>query len=393
MQYNFDKVIDRRNSNSYKWDSADAEGADYPLWVADMDWRAAEPILEALRRRVEHGVFGYVTTPDSVREVVCRWFRERHRWTILPSQITVAPGVVPTVSAILRTYPGKRVVMNTPNYNCFFDCIRAAGCTLIDSPLILQDAYYTMDLADLETKLQSADIFLFCNPHNPTGRVWTAQEVKQVAELCARYDVLVLTDEIHGEFAWHAPYTPLATVAPDSLRWIAMTSATKAFNIAGLQFASIVSRDEHCKAVVDSALSLSHLEDINPFGQVATVAAYEHCADWLDQMNRYVESNYDYLCRWYAAHKPDCVVTRMDGTYLAWVDYRRDAEYHQYGTTEMLCHHWVTEHGVKFNPGEMYGAEGFVRINLACPRIILENALNRQISKIGTDRGSAHHSR
>lgn len=370
MIYDFDTYVDRRGSKSYKWDSPDAEGAEYPLWVADMDWRAAEPILAALRRRVEHGVFGYVTTPNTTRKAVCRWFHDRHHWDFRPEQVSVAPGVVPALAAILRQHPG-RVLLHTPAYNCFFSVIDHASCTLVSSPLLLRNDRYEMDWEDLEHKMAEVDICILCNPHNPSGRVWTRDELTRFAHLAHRHQVLVISDEIHCEFAWHDDYTPFATVAPRGLRWIVMTSATKAFNIAGLQFASIISSDAETKGLVDTALEYHHLEDVNPFGQEATIAAYEQGADWLEQMNHYVEANYRYLCESIDRRMPGFRVIRMDGTYLAWVQLPQ-------GTDDIdYCRSLLRRTGVKLNPGSMYGGPGFVRINLACPRVTLAQALER----------------
>lgn len=374
MTYNFDTLIDRRNSDSYKWDSPDSGRVRYPLWVADMDWRAAEPIIEAVRLRVEHGVFGYVTTPMRLREAVSRWFLRRHGWNFAPERISTAPGVVPALVAVLREL-GGRVLMNTPAYNCFFDVIRDAGCELLTSPLRNDNHYFRMDWDDMERQMEQADIYLLCNPHNPTGRVWTHEELARIADMAQRHQVLVLSDEIHCEFAWHDGYTPYATVAAEQ-EYIIFTAATKAFNIAGLQLASIISSSETMQQIVDNALAHAHIEDLNPFGVVATEAAYNLCEDWLEQMNRYVEANYQYLCNFYTKHFPQYPVTRMDGTYLVWVDYRAMKK-----TTEAFCAELAEKASVKFNAGEIYGGAGFIRINIACPRCTLQAALDKLLEQ------------
>lgn len=377
MNYNFDEVVCRLGSNSYKWDSPDSEHVAYPLWVADMDWRAAQPIIDALHKRVEHGVFGYVTTPDSLREAVINWYSRKHQWTIRKEQISTTTGVVPAITAILKTLRSqgrKRVLLNAPAYNCFYACIDHAGCELTESHLINNDGHYEYDWDDMEKKMSDADIFILCNPHNPTGRVWTREELSHIYQLCLKHHIFVIADEIHCEFAWHNDYTPFANIAAEEVSYVTMTSATKAFNIAGLQLASLISCNGEVKRIVDEALEASHLEDLNPFGVVATEAAFNLCEDWLEQMNRYVEGNYIALKEWFEQNAPAYKVTRMDGTYLSWID----CSCSKYSTEE-LCRRLVKEASVKFNPGAMYGDERYIRINMACPRSVMLEALNRSL--------------
>lgn len=387
MNYNFDERVSRLGTNSYKWDSADSGHVDYPLWVADMDFRVPEPIVQALHQRVEHGIFGYVTIPRSIGEAVCRWFEHRHHWTIDPSMIVTAPGIVPAITAILRTLrlskPNQqlRVVLHTPAYNCFFNCIHNAGATLVETPLERIDNHYEMDWQNLDDSLAEADVLIFCNPHNPSGRVWTRDEIAHVANLCRKHDVLVISDEIHAEFAWRdiRPYTPFATLA-DRLNYIIMTSAGKAFNIAGLQNANIVCGNEQMLRLVEKAMADHHLEDINPFGLIAVQTAYNECEDWLDQLNTYIHGNYTALCDWFSTHAPSYHVTRMEGTYLAWVDCREalcspEMQARHITTTTELCQYLIDHASVKFNDGAMYGLEGYIRINMACSRSFLLEAL------------------
>lgn len=374
MQYDFDERVCRQGTNSYKWDSPDAEGAKYPLWVADMDFRAAEPITRALHQRLDHSVFGYVTTPSSLRRAITSWFSRRHGWKFRAEQISLAPGVVPALVAILnhlnrhRQQP-LRVLLNSPAYNCFYSCIEHTECELVESRLIDHEGRYEYDWEDMAAKMAEADVFLLCSPHNPTGRVWTRDELSHIAELAAQHQVLVIADEIHCEFAWHHNHIPYATIA-SSNRYIILTSATKAFNIAGLQCAGIVSGDEEAKSIVDSALEATHLEDVNCMGVVAAEAAYNECEDWIDQFNEYIKGNYTEVLRFYAENMPDFRVTRMDGTYLAWVRLPK-------GTNDVAyCREVLKKTGVKVNPGSMYGDAHYVRINMACSRSFLLEALN-----------------
>lgn len=374
VSYNFDELVPRRGTYSYKWDSPDSGHPDYPLWVADMDFKTAPCVISALHQRVEHGIFGYVTTPDDYRHAVINWFAKRHDWSIRPEQIVPASAIVPALTAILRhlSEQGKnRVLLQSPAYNAFYYAIHRAGCELTETPLLEQQHHFEIDWEDLDRKLAQTDIFILCNPHNPTGRVWTVEELGRMAALCQKHQVLVLADEIHAEFVFSGyHYIPYATLATDN-NYIVLTSAGKAFNIAGLQLATLIAGNDTTLALLNDALEESSMEDINCMGLCATIAAYEQGADWLDQLNHYIEGNYHALCDFFREHGSQLGVTRMEGTYLAWVDIRSLC-----GTdSQTWCQHLQQKTGVKLNPGEMYGAAGYIRINLACPRSFLIDAL------------------
>lgn len=249
MDYTFDKIISRRGTNSYKWDSA-PDKETLPMWVADMDFQTAPPIINALQRRVAHGIFGYTHVPDAYFDAVINWFNRRHGWEINREWFIYTSGVVPAVSAVIKALavPGDKVIIQTPVYNCFFSSIRNNGCEIVSNPLIYRDNTYYIDYEDLEEKAADKDtkLMLLCNPHNPAGRVWTKEELLRIGEICIRNGVTVVSDEIHCElvFPGHV-YTPFASISETFLQHsVTCFSPSKAFNIAGLQIANIISADK-----------------------------------------------------------------------------------------------------------------------------------------------------
>ena len=379
MQYDFDTIIPRRGTNSYKWDTPAAEGA-LPMWVADMDFRTAPAIIEALQRRVAHGIFGYTHVPDAYYEAVTGWFARRHGWSIDPAWIVYTSGVVPAVSAIIKamTRPGDKVIVQTPAYNCFYSSIRNNGC-LLDSNLLINEAgSYSIDFDGL--KRLAADprttVLLLCNPHNPTGRVWTRNELRHIGDICLRHGVFVIADEIHCELTYEGhDYTPFASLSDDFL-WHSATclSPSKAFNIAGLQIANIVAADEEVRRRIDRAINDNEVCDVNPFGVLATIAAYNEGEAWLDALRRYLWGNYEYLKDFLAERLPGYTVSPLEGTYLPWLDCR-----HTGLTSDALADRLLHEQRLMVNPGTMYGpgGEGFLRLNMACPRSVWREGLER----------------
>ncbi len=379
MKYDFDELIPRRGTNSYKWDSA-ADADVLPLWVADMDFRTAPCIIEALRRRVEHGIFGYTRVPDAYYEAVIDWFGRRHGWRIDRKWIIYTSGVVPALSAIIKalTDSGDRVLVQTPVYNCFFSSIRNNGCELVASPLIRDGNTYRMDFDDLERKAADprTKLLLLCNPHNPVGRVWTREELLRIGDICLRNGVRVVSDEIHCELTQPGhEYTPFASLSEAfQANTITCLSPSKAFNIAGLQIANIVSSDEEVRRRIDRAININEVCDVNPFGVEALIAAYGRGADWLEALNAYLNENYRCLCGYFAEQLPQLSVTKLEGTYLVWVDCRALRL-----SSAELAERLLERQKLWLNEGTMYGTEGegFLRINIACPRSRLMEALER----------------
>ena len=388
MEYDFSRTTDRRGTDSYKWDSA-PEADIIPLWVADMDFETFPAITEALQRRVAHGIFGYTRVPEAYYEAVCRWFGKRHGWHINREDIIYTSGVVPAVSAVIKalTLPGDQVIVQGPVYNCFFSSIRNNGCEMVSNSLIYnkEELRYEIDFDDLERKLkhERARLMLLCNPHNPGGRVWTRDELTRVAELCRKYGVRVVSDEIHCELTlYDNEYVPFGSL-PDELSRDSITccSPSKAFNTAGLQIANIVCRDAEVRNRIDRAININEVCDVNPFGVIALQAAYsDEGYEWLTQLRKYISANYDLLLERFARELPKCKVMRIEGTYLAWIDC---SELHISSDEieEMLMH----ENKVWVNAGSMYGAEGaaFIRINMACTSELLNEGITRIVKGLG----------
>ncbi len=382
MKYDFDTLIPRRGTNAYKWDSPSAptDKDVLPLWVADMDFRVAPAITDALAKRVAHGIFGYVRVPDAYYAAVTRWFERRHGWAFEKEWMIYTSGVLPAIAAILRalTEPGDGVVVQTPVYNCFFSSIRNSGCRIVSNPLKYEDGTYRIDFDDLERKVQEPGVklLLLCNPHNPAGRVWTREELCRIGDICLRNRVTVLSDEIHCElvFPGHT-YTPFASLSDEHL-WNSITclSPSKAFNIAGLQIANIVARNEDVRRRIDRAINIHEVCDVNPFGIEATIAAYNEGEEWLLALLDYLKANYDCLCAFFQAHLPQLPVTRLEGTYLVWTDCRALRL-----PSDAMQARLLEQTGLWLNSGTMYGAEGegFLRWNIACPRAVLQDALQR----------------
>lgn len=379
MKYDFDTQISRRGTGSYKWDSAESEDV-LPMWVADMDFRTAPAIVDALEQRVKHGIFGYTRVTDSYYKAVTDWFARRHGWTIDREWIIYTSGVVPAISAIIKalTVPGDKVVVQTPVYNCFFSSIRNNGCEIVASPLLHIGNTFAMDYDDLEKKVADPKVkaLLLCNPHNPAGRVWRREELVRIGEICIRHGVTVISDEIHCElvFSGHN-YTPFASISDEFLQHsVTCISPSKAFNIAGLQIANIVCADASLRAKIDRAINDNEVCDVNPFGVIATQAAYNEGEEWLEQLLEYLYANYLYMQEFCREHLPEFPLTVLEGTYLVWMDCRVLGI-----SSETLEQRLIDEAGLWLNAGTMYGAEGegFMRWNIACPRATLTKGLKR----------------
>ncbi len=378
MKYDFDKTIDRRATNSYKWDSA-TEGV-LPMWVADMDFRTAPAIIDALQKRVAHGIFGYTRVPDAYYDAVTSWFSRRHGWDIDREWIIYTSGVVPAVSAVIKalTVPGDKVIVQTPVYNCFFSSIRNNGCEIVSNPLRRTADTYEMDFDALERCAADprAKVMLLCNPHNPAGRVWTPDELTRLGNICLRNGVTVVADEIHCELVYQGfKYTPFASLSDAFLhRSVTCVSPSKAFNIAGLQIANIVAFDNDLRSRIDKAININEVCDVNPFGVAATIAAYNEGEEWLNQLVDYLHGNYEAMAEFCRRELPEFPITRLEGTYLVWMDCSSLGM-----PSDALEHALLEDARLWLNAGTMYGAEGegYMRWNIACPRSVMLDGLNR----------------
>lgn len=380
--FDFDTIVPRRGSGSYKWDSAGSAEV-IPMWVADMDFKTAPCIIDALRRRVEHGIFGYTYVGSDYYDAVCNWFATEHSWHINPAHIIYTIGVVPAISAIIKamTKEGEKVIVQTPAFDCFYSSVRNDGCKLVANPLIHHhDGSYSIDFDMLESQAKdpAAKVLLLCNPHNPSGRCWTVDELKRIGDICLANGLFVISDEIHCELTFNGhQYTPFASISPEFAHNCAVCiSPSKAFNIAGLQIANIVAADGDVRSRIDKAININEVCDVNPFGVVATVAAYKHGKPWLDALKNYIWQNYLYMKKRLDATFPGFTLTPLEATYLAWLDIRKSRL-----TSGEFRRKLLTERKLWLNPGTKYGddGEGFVRINLATPHSIIKDSTERLI--------------
>jgi len=380
MKYNFGERIDRRGTGCVKWDMAPDKDV-LPLWVADMDFRAAPAILEAVKKRAEHGVFGYTVVEDDYYDAVISWFRRRHQWHIQREEILYTTGVVPAMSVAVKalTMPGEKVIILSPDYNCFFSSVRNNGCEVVESVLVRTGSRFTVDWQDFEAKCadEKTTVFLLCNPHNPTGRVWTKEELERMNDICLRHHVKVVSDEIHCELMMPGHvFQPFAAVS-EACRQnsVILNSPSKSFNIAGLQAANIICSQPEWRRRLDRAININEVCDLNPFGPVALKAAYNESEDWIDELNQYLWGNYQALCAFAKEHLPQWNVCTLEGTYLPWIDITATGM-----TSQKYSDLLLRKAKVWVNPGTMYGpqsGEGYIRMNIACPRSLLMEALQR----------------
>lgn len=371
----------RIDTGSYKWDEYPGM---IPLWVADMDFMTAPCIIDALRRRVDHGVFGYTLVRDRYYESLTSWFDKRHGYRFSREDVIYTSGVVPAISAIIKALvkPGEGVIVMTPVYNCFFSSIRNNGCRTVECPLIAgnvgeSEFSYRIDFDLLRRLASDSDntMLILCNPHNPGGRVWTAPELLEIKEICKNNGVQVVSDEIHCELTMPGySYTPYGSIDHDA---VVCLSPSKAFNTAGLQIANIISKDPDKRAKIDRAININEVCDVNPFGVEALIAAYsEEGEKWLDQLKKYLAENWEYTLRRMPEVFPGCRVSALEATYLPWIDV---APLGMAGSRLMSLIEEKCK--VKINDGAMYGDDRYVRINIACSRELLEEAFDR-ISKL-----------
>lgn len=375
MKYNFDELIERRGTGCVKWDESLNDVI--PLWVADMDFAVAPAILEAIRQRAKHPVFGYTFVQDDYYESVISWFKRRHGWAIQREWMLYTTGVVPAMSCAIKalTMPGEKVLILSPVYNCFFSSIRNNGCEVLENQLVRKNNSFEIDWNDFEIKCadEKTTVFLLCNPHNPTGRVWTKEELEQMRDICHQHHVRIISDEIHCELimpGYH--FCPMGIIDSEA---IILNSPSKSFNIAGLQISNIICQDAEIRRRIDRAININEVCDVNPFAPIAVKAAYNESEEWIDELNQYLWQNYQTLDLFFSEELPQCKVCKLEGTYLVWIDVSALGI-----PVEQLCERLLNKGKVWVNPGTMYGTEsgkGYIRINLACPRNRLIEGLKR----------------
>ena len=386
MTTNFDEIIDRRNTSCLKYDFAAERGYPTnidPFWVADMDFRAPQPVIDEIVRRAQHGIFGYTNPKDDYRQTLLDWFRTYHSWTPSSQSLILTPGVVFALCMAVRAFtkPGEAVLIQQPVYYPFTESIRDNGRELVNSPLILKDGHYTIDFADFEQKIQDHQVrlFLLCSPHNPAGRVWTREELLQMASICARHDVLIVADEIHHEFirpGFH--HTVLASLSPAiAERVITCTAPSKTFNLAGLQLSNIFIENTALRRKFRQEVTAAGYSQPNALGLFAAQAAYAHGREWLTELLAYLEGNYQFTRQFLQRELPHVKLIEPEGTYLLWLDFS------YYGLSdEALDETIIHKANLWLDSGHIFGpaGSGFQRLNIACPRSILEKGLRQLAS-------------
>lgn len=379
----FDELIDRRNSGSLKWDSKGDTPDVIPLWVADMDFKTAPPIITALRERVNTGIFGYVNVGESYYDSLINWNERRHGWLIDRKKVIYTTGVVPAISAIIMamTKPGNGVILQTPAYNCFFSSIRNNGCKIVENPLRRIDCpvgfSYEIDFEQLE-KLAADEnnvLLILCNPHNPSGRVWRRDELLKIRDICKAYGVRVISDEIHCELIHPGcnRYIPYAVIDQNAIVCI---SPSKAFNTAGLQIANIICPDNNTLRMIDRAINDNEVCDVNPFGVIALQVAYNQCEPWLISLIDYLQENY-LLLRRMLSDIHGISICDSESTYLAWIDISGLRIDGLPASGNSVEDYLLRTAKVRVAGGSAYRDNGYIRINYACPRNRLKEALHR----------------
>ncbi|MCC9293539.1 pyridoxal phosphate-dependent aminotransferase [Clostridium sp. WLY-B-L2] len=382
MKYNFDEIIDRRKTDSIKWSEKflkEKFGDEkiIPMWIADMDFKVAEPIVEMITDRARHGIFGYGHKSDEFMEAAVNWQKKRNGWNIEKEWMLFTPGIIPALNFIVETFccPGDKVIIQNPVYHPFANVITNNGCHIVNNPLVLNDGKYEMNFSGLETIAQysKTKLMFLCSPHNPVGRVWTSEELKQLGEICLKNDILVVSDEIHSDLIYlpnrHIPFGKVSEEF--EMNSIVCTSPSKTFNLAGLQVSNIIVPNEKLRKKLNRKLSSINIAP-GTFASVAQIAAYNKGEEWLEQLIIYLQNNLDFIDEFLKERIPRVKMIRPEGTYLAWLDFS------DFNLTDIELQQLMRKKAkVAMDDGYIFGAGGehFQRINFACPRTILKKAL------------------
>lgn len=377
MRYDFDRAVDRRGSGCVKWDVPERE---LPMWIADMDFETAPEVVEALKRRVEHGVFGYAATPKEWAKSYADWWSRRHRLDMDPEELIFVTGIVPAISCAVRrlTVPAENVIVQTPGYNIFFNCIRNNGRNIVENQLLYDGKDYRIDWDSLERQLgdPQTSLMIVCNPHNPIGKIWDRQTLARIGELCHRYGVKVISDEIHCDLT--APgqeYVPFASVN-ELCREISVTciAPTKTFNLAGVQTAAVYAADPVLRHHMWRQINTDEVGEPNAFAMCATIAAFSHGEAWLEELRAYIEENKRYVGTFLAAHVPQIHATDSQATYLVWLDCSELTD-----DSDAFSSFLREDSGLYLASGRSYGANGngFLRLNAATTRQLVSDGMER----------------
>ncbi|EQB4340983.1 MalY/PatB family protein [Clostridium botulinum] len=381
MKYDFDEIIDRSNNRAAKYDERVKKfGTNevIPLWIADMDFRTAQPIIDACKRKAEEGVWGYTSRPDSYFKAVQEWEKRRNQWDVDVSLMSWSLGVVPALSAIVKVFShtGDKILIQTPVYSEFYDITEAWGRVVVENQFIEKNGKWHIDFEDFEKKAKECKIFLLCNPHNPLGIVWEPEELKRMVEICIANDMLLVSDEIHSDLIFHGKkHTPTATLSKEiSKKIITCVSATKTFNLAGLQASTTIFPNEQMKQKFDDFWMNMDIQRNNAFSSVAMEAAYNEGEEWLTQLLAYVSENFDFIKKYFDENIPKIKPNVPDATYLVWLDCRELGM-----SNEELRDFMIHKVGLGLNEGCSFGRSlsGYMRLNAACPRPVLEQALKQ----------------
>jgi len=377
MKYDFSKFTNRYNTNSMKWDVSNDE---LPMWVADMDFETAPQIIEAMHQRVNHGIFGYNIVPDAYFESIQGWWLRRHNYKIEKEWMMFCTGVVPAISSIVRkiTTVGENVLIQSPVYNIFYNSILNNGRNVLSNDLIYDGKEYTIDFNDLENKLSlpQTTMMILCNPHNPIGKIWDEDTLRRIGDLCAKYHVVVVSDEIHCDItAPNKSYIPFSKVSKTNLmNSITCIAPTKAFNLAGLQTACIVVANEHLRYKVNRGINTDEVAEPNSFAIIATITAFNHCEEWLNELREYIETNKQIVMKYMQTNLPKLHVISSEATYLLWIDCSKICD-----NSGELVSEIREKTGLYLSDGLEYGVNGkqFIRMNIACSKERLMDGLNR----------------
>lgn len=381
MKYNFDEIIDRSHNRSAKYDEAGKKFGSrdvIPLWIADMDFKTAQPVIDALKARAEEGIWGYTSRPDSYYEAVCGWQKRRNGWDIDKSMISFNLGVVPALSSMVYVFtePGDKVLIQTPVYSEFYDVTESWGREVVESPLKEQDGRWIIDFEDFEEKAKEAKVFFLCSPHNPLGIVWTREELERMCHICIANNVLIVSDEIHSDLVFHGKkHIPIATLSPEiAAHVISCISGTKTFNLAGLQASATIFPNQELKARFDKFWFNLDIHRNNAFSTIAMEVAFNEGEEWLEQLLGYIGGNFEFIKDYCAANIPQVKPNVPDATYLVWLDCRGLGM-----GNEELRDFMIRKAGLGLNEGWSFGRSlsGFMRLNAACPRPVLEKAMEQ----------------
>ena len=382
MKFNFDKIIDRTNNFSAKWSEMNKNfGTNnlLPMWVADMDFLTAPCVMEALKDRLEQGIFGYTTRPSSYNESIVNWLDNRFSWKINQEWLMFSPAVITSISLLIQnlTQKNDKIMIQEPVYSPFHNIVESNERNLVISPLVkLDDGSYVMDYEDIEAKIKDVKVFILCNPHNPVGRVWTREELTRLGEICLKHNVLVISDEIHSDIILkNHKHTPFASISKEFREnTITCMAPTKTFNLAGLQSSFLVISNPYYYEVMDKAFSILDIKRNNAFSLVATEAAYNYGEDWLYELIKYIEDNVDFAIDYIKNHIPQLKVKKPEGTYLLWVDFSNLNV-----DKEDLKNALINKGRIALSDGSSFGigGDGYYRINLACPRSMVLEGLKR----------------